>query len=554
MKLTKKIFAMLLCLTLVLSMATTAFAATVINETDHSYDVYQIFSGTQADGSVNLGNVKWGNGVDGPALLADLQAQFDIYDACVDAAGVANILAGDGGVFDADKDAKAFANIAAKHLTNKTATIAAGDSTVDLPTGYYLLVDVTEVDGANDANNPALLQVTNAADVKIAKKYTVPSVDKKILIENGGTVEKVNTSENSVGDVINFELKAVLPNNLGDYDEYKLVFHDKMSAGLTFDDTSVVVYDSLIGAEYVIPASNYTLKTTGTHDANCTFEIIFEDLKQVAGIASDDVIYVRYSATLNEDAVIDGPNPNEVYLEFSNDPNWVPPTPDSEPPTGETPPVEVKVLTTEVEIVKKDGTTKKVLTGAEFQIIGEGANIVIVTTYDFTEWTEAGAAPADYEYWKLTNGTYTKEAPNGDSVHDAAYASTTAKYKMTATEELKETKNSVDAKAYVGEDGRLKFSGLGVGTYTIKETKTPAGYNTVADITLHITFVDGAFQYTWSGGATGATNSITVNNYQGSTLPETGGMGTTLFYTVGGMMVLAAVVLLVTKKRMGAAE
>lgn len=548
----KRVISLILCLMLVLGMATTASAATVINETGHAYQAYQVFSGTQAEGSVNLGNVQWGSGVNGDALLAELKDVYDIYDSCTSAAGVAGILAADSPGMDKDTDAKNFANIAAKHLTTTYISIADDATSVDLPTGYYLLVDVTEVDKENDANNPALLQVTNAADVKIAKKYTVPSVDKNILIANGEKIEPVNISENNIGDTINFELKATLPNNLADYDTYKLVFHDSMSAGLTFGGASSVTVKD--GSD-VIDTSYYTVKTSGTHDGDCTFEIVFEDIKAVPGVASDDVIYVTYTAKLNEDAVIDSTgNPNEVTLEFSNDPNWDPDDhePTDVPPTGFTPPSEVIVYTTEVTLVKKDGTTKNVLTGAEFKLTGDSARIAIITTYEFEAYTGVAPAPAEYKYWKLNNGTYTETDPATPGVDASGYADINTKYKMTAVSSPAgpDAATPVEIKAYVGEDGRLTFSGLGVGTYTISETVTPDGYNTVQDITLHVAFVDGAFQYTWSGGASGATQTITVNNYKGSTLPETGGMGTTLFYVVGGLMVAAAAILLITKKRM----
>ena len=551
----KRVISLVLCLMLVLGLAATASAATVINETNHSYAAYQIFRGTQSAGSVSLGDVQWGEGVDGVALLEELKAKYDIYDSCATAAGVAAILAADSSAMDKDTDAKNFANVAAKHLTNPTETIIAGDNTVDLPTGYYLLVDITDIDEAYDASNPALLQVTNAADVKIAKKYTVPTPEKKIITEAKALADD---AEYSIGDKVEFQLKATMANNLGDYDTYKLVFHDKMSAGLSFNNDVVVTYKGNAVSTSLYTVVVPTAPATELADG-CTFEVVITDVKLIEGMASSSDIYVTYSATLNEDAVIDGAgNPNELRLEFSNNPNWKP-TPDDgddtndKEPTGITPWDEVVVYTTEIQITKKDGTTKQILTGAEFEITGTGANVVIVDGAKFEAYAAGEELVAGNQYWLLKDDTYTSTNPTTAGINTDNYQDMVTVYKLVDLTEAKNTKASVQAKAYVDKDGNLKFTGLGVGEYTIKETVTPAGYNTIQDIKVTITWdsING-FQYSWTGGANGATNHITVNNYQGSTLPETGGVGTTLFYVIGGLMFAASAVLLVTKKRMTA--
>ena len=108
----------------------------------------------------------------------------------------------------------------------------------------------------------------------------------------------------------------------------------------------------------------------------------------------------------------------------------------------------------------------------------------------------------------------------------------------------------------VQADGTVTFKGLGAGEYTITETKTLPGYNTIDPITFTLTFDAGTktFKSDNKNVTVGEDNTLdtSIVNQKGSLLPSTGGIGTTIFYVVGGILVLAAVVLLVTKKRMSA--
>ena len=184
----KKFFAILLSAMLMLSLAVPSMAATVENGTDHNYDVYQVLKGTQNDISneSELGDIEWGNGVNGDHLLNDLRTDprfnlgtdsANIFASCETAADVAEVLSG----YSDDTDvAKAFANIAANNRTNKCATVKSNAVSPDLAAGYYLFIDSSDVSGEYDANNSALLQLTKKGTVTISKKYTTPSVDKDI--------------------------------------------------------------------------------------------------------------------------------------------------------------------------------------------------------------------------------------------------------------------------------------------------------------------------------------------------------------------------------------
>lgn len=293
--------------------------------------------------------------------------------------------------------------------------------------------------------------------------------------------------------------------------------------------------------------------------------------KAIVTVTKDSKVVITYSATLNENAVIAGSgNPNDVTLEYSNDPNnsgdgaTTPPpkNPDKPEPThpiGDTPKDEVVTYTTELTILKND-EDGNILTGAEFTLEGNGVNIVLVTTEKFTE-ADDGA------YWKLTDGTYTKTAPTvtgGDDDNSADYDSTETKYKKTV--EIVAKGNGKTETTVVGmvdsETGTVTFTGLGAGDYTIKETKTPAGYNTIAPVSFTIKFSAASAKFSVEDVTSGQdirveddnTLTTTIVNKAGLVLPETGGMGTTLFYVLGTILVLGAGILLVSKKRMNSGK
>ena len=177
-------------------------------------------------------------------------------------------------------------------------------------------------------------------------------------------------------------------------------------------------------------------------------------------------------------------------------------------------------------------------------------NIVLVTEEVFRE----AANGENGAYYKLKDGTYTKEEPT-EATRDK-YESTTVKYAKSTVFTLKgtgqtETKvvGTVDS-----ENGKLTFRGLGAGDYTLTESKTPAGYNTIAPIDFTISFDAATKKFTTNNDTitVGTDNKLaaTIVNKAGVQLPETGGIGTTIFYTLGAVLVVGAGVLLVTKKRM----
>ena len=505
MKNMRKIASILLALVMVFALAAPVFAAEA-DLSGHTYKAYQIFAGTQAKDNATLGNITWGSGINADAFLADLKADEKIgsvFAECETAADVAEVLTG---WADKSENAEAFAKVAYDHII-ASAGIDCVNGTTSLNAGYYLVVDVTDFEegATNTVYNLALLQLTNKGTFEIANKTDVPEFEKKVKDINdttdAGCSDWQDSADHDIGDDVPFQLKATLASNVNDYDTYKVVFHDTLSAGLTFNADSVKVY-----VDGNLVTSGYTLITDC--DDNCTFEVVINDAKAI-GAGNSSIITVEYTAELNENAVLGSAgNPNVAYLEYSNNPNWKgdgdnqPGTPgDEEPPTGETPEDKVIVFTYKV-VVNKVDEAGEALEGAGFTL-----------------------------YKKNAAGEY-----------------------VAIGEEL-----------VGGEMTTFEWKGLDDGDYKLVETTTPAGYNTIEPIEFTITaeheiLSDDPRLTSLTGGvlftgevSTGAV-SADVENKSGVQLPETGGMGTTIFYTMGAMMALGAAVLLITKKRMGIAE
>lgn len=508
MKNAKKWLALALAMVMVLAMAVSAvaegetpttYSITINNSAEgHTYEAYQIFTGDLSEGI--LSNIVWGSGISeaGKTALGDAAAKAETLKM--------------------EADAKAFAKEVAPYL----ATVAGSASTVTegkyvisgLAAGYYLVKDQDgSLTGKDDAYTSYILQVLG--NESISPKSAKPTVDKQVHdetadAETGATDGWGESADHSINETFQFKLIANLPadTDFAAYKTYKVVFTDTMSAGVTFESIESVTVDGV-----TLAVGQYTADATAGQ-AGGSWKLTITDIKSISGVDLTDGanIVVIYNAHLNESAQVNHEsgnttNQNKVYLEYSNNPNAS--GEGDSGSLGKTPEDIVWVFTYEVDNTKVDATdseNKTPLAGAGFRL------------YDSTGTAEIGLI----------------------------YDSTISAYRPVKSGETAVEMTSADS------TGVFNIKGLDAGTYVLKETTVPAGYNKCADTTIvikatHGENTDGASATTTLSSDSNVTN--TIENKKGSTLPETGGMGTTVLYVGGGALVLLAVVLLIAKRR-----
>ena len=381
-------------------------------------------------------------------------------------------------------------NSPVKKYTSQDATAASAEQATttvtfeNLPLGYYLV--------ESSVGTLCSLDTTNT-DATIREKNGVPSVDKKVSSTETGNYDTSNTA--SIGDTVYFKTTITAQPGAQNY-----VLHDKMDAGLTFNEDSVKVNLRKKGTsndQNLTKETHYNVETTNLHntDPKCTFHIEFTP-KLCESLKADDTITVTYSATLNENAVIAGEgNKNETWLKYGENNNL-----ETTHPTTDTKTFEMHVF----KFYKDKKNSDK----------------------------ETGLADAVFTLSKKSDGT--------------------EPIKLTKTNEnsniYKVNNNGTITDITTPGDGKFTIQGLGAGTYYLTEIKQPDGYNKLAKSVKVEIDVNGAI--TVDGKLiTGVDKLVKVENKTGTVLPSTGGVGTTMIYLVGAVLVLGSGVVLATKRR-----
>lgn len=471
-----------ICLAITASSAAEGVGAYTITAPDNglTYDIYQLFTGAvNEDGT--LSDILWGRNGTGTAGEPVEQSVLNELEAVA--------------LLTSDSEKLAVV----KNYTDLESTpfqTLSGSQSVEAPGGYYLIKDHRDVQGSGEP--PITLYIVQVAEnMTITPKIsTAPRFEKNVRDTNdstGKTSEWQGSADYDIGDSVPFQLKATLSDTFSAYSIYRVVFHDTLSAGLTYNDDAVVRVDGEVFTEYFEITYG-----EGTLTAVC------RDVKNL-NAGNDSVITIEYTARLNENAVIGAEgNSGEAYLEFSNNPN------DGQTGTGETPADKAVVFTYQTVVNKVDSNGDP-LAGAKFTLEkqlkdGSWLPVTAAENDEGTTFTFSGLDDGNYRL----NET---QAPDTYNPIDTIHFTITAEH---------------DA-----ESANPRLISL---TGAEQEDETFAG-NRENGLTFNGNTADG---------------SLTANvvNKLGALLPSTGGTGATIFYILGSVLALGAAVLLITRKRM----
>ena len=569
-KLVSKFMAVLMAMTMILSMSMTAFAAEVpkgtltVNNTveGKTLDLYQIFTATKSGDNVAYtlnsayegffqSKIEGASTLTGEALSEKAYAYVKEQVGTNGGADTAKTFAKDmlGWILDSNN------NITA---TKEVTTTATSTVVSDLAYGYYLVypkgaTDTSTAPGNQTYTSAASLVSITAETATINMKSNYPTVDKKLvstqtpgnnsitvngilnpswesihqgvlgeddendfedgIAPHGGTDEK-KAGNFGIGDTVTYQLTSKVPDMTG-YNSYTFKFTDTLSKGLDLKAIlSVKVGNTELkagktGNNTYLPT--YTTNDNGTHTLTISFNDFYNNFKNRTG----ETITVVYTATLNKDAVIGmNPNTNKAVVEYSNDPTTG--------GTGTSEPSIVDVHTFDFTIYKYYKTTtgatetKNPLAGAEFEL------------YKANEAGDAADTNAKINIVDETKGVYRQATPE-----EANAGFTSAKIVSDA-------------------DGKVLVKGLEAGTYYLRETKAPEGYNKLlSDIKVVIEanydtttgkLTNYTVTYTYNGKPITVTNTdkltspeVPVENKTGAQLPSTGSKGA-LMVTLAGIV------------------
>ncbi len=418
----------------------------------------------------------------------------------------------------------AFTNAAMKYAIDSNlaadATATGNDdadvSVDNLNLGYYLMVPVNATDEKpNDVSSGSIASLTSTIpDGTIVVKATKPGVEKTD-----------NVVSADLGKEVTYTVNGKVPNTSGTTD-FKYVLYDKMSSGLTFQKNVAVT----IGGTAVAPATvagwiNYEAEG---YENGFVIDIPVTTLQAQKG----QPIVLTYTAIVNENAIETSNEKNEIQLKYGRGP-------------GETTEwIREEVYSAKIDIYKYTGTLNNDgKTGGT--PLADATFVLMNSEGKYYKYTAATATTPATVSWVDVEDAVTVPVTENTKVTDAQIA------KLVAAGETITTKTT-------NAQGAASFDGLADGTYYLIEIVAPSGYNRLdapKTVTVQGTDVDTATHlenhaYADTNLDTANNGFAAVQNNSGTVLPSTGGIGTTIFYVVGGVLVLAAIILLVTKKRM----